>query len=109
MLHIFLVKLLIASDTLGAGGVTGLLMFQVRGGPQYLCRRQVLRGPQRVPGVALPQRRSLHQPGAAVPLSLRLPGGLLGGQLRDDTGATDHQVGVGRSGYDIGLSAYNYR
>ena len=62
------------------------------------ARRQVVRGPQRVPGQPVPQRRHVHQPRDGGAVLVPLPERLLGRQLRAHAGGADpaHEHGRAR-------------
>ena len=80
------------------------VQIKVSSGPEGDPRRQELRGPQRVPGQPLSQRRPVHQPrhGGAVhlPLSLRI----LWGQLRAHAGRAHTQTLNGSTCHHAPLS-----
>ena len=60
--------------------------------------REGLRGPERVPGQPLPQRRHLHQPGDQRAVQVRLHHRLLRRQLRAHAGGADTEAQHGGLG-----------
>ncbi len=70
-------------------------------------RREGLRGPQRVSGQPLHQRRHLHQPRHERALHLHLSRRILRLQLRAHAGGADPAPQHGRASRHLGLPAHH--